>query len=205
MEDLSNALALAIVPGLNEAINAAVVAAVNAAIPEAVTSAINAAIPEAVTAAIDASIPPAITSALNATIPGALNTAIPAAVNAAISEAITSAAKNYNRNAERKDTVGFTLRGIPKTVPGSGSAHASALLPPGLRFGIPIPQPQPQPTATPIDAVCPLIAGATRAQIFALTHLQILVLVEFYNETMGIVPEDGIAERRGKVFEWMRW
>ncbi|KAJ7098397.1 hypothetical protein C8R44DRAFT_889015 [Mycena epipterygia] len=230
MGGLQNALALALgpainiaiggipaavnaaVPGaVNAAINAAVPplftanteslgavsAAINAAVPEAVNAAINAAVPGAVSAAINAAVPEAVNAAVNAAIPGAVNAAlgpVQAALDLLTSQVHCSMARAHNKEAELR---GAPFQGIHKSVPGSGQTLALGLAPVGV--------PPPPPTINAINAVSPLIAAVTRAQVLNFTHVQILALVEFYNEQMSILPTDNISERRVKVYDWMRW
>eukprot|EP01124_Arcella_intermedia_P023683 TRINITY_DN3811_c0_g1_i2.p1 TRINITY_DN3811_c0_g1~~TRINITY_DN3811_c0_g1_i2.p1 ORF type:complete len:227 (+),score=26.63 TRINITY_DN3811_c0_g1_i2:36-716(+) len=75
----------------------------------------------------------------------------------------------------------------------------AALTPPGV-FPAIIPVPA-------IGAVPPLLPGGiypgTQAAILALTHQQILDLIEFYNEDFGIAVGDPIGVRINKVGRWI--
>eukprot|EP01124_Arcella_intermedia_P023684 TRINITY_DN3811_c0_g1_i3.p1 TRINITY_DN3811_c0_g1~~TRINITY_DN3811_c0_g1_i3.p1 ORF type:complete len:202 (+),score=38.32 TRINITY_DN3811_c0_g1_i3:36-641(+) len=77
----------------------------------------------------------------------------------------------------------------------------AALTPPGVAPAI-IPVPA-------IGAVPPLLPGAggiypgTQATILALTHQQIMNLMEFYNEDFGIAVGDPIGVRINKVGRWI--
>jgi hypothetical protein len=65
------------------------------------------------------------------------------------------------------------------------------------------------PAAVPLLGAVPLSLAAggiyptTQAEILALTHLQILNLMEWYNEDFGILPGDPIGVRCNKVGHWI--
>ncbi|KAJ7087304.1 hypothetical protein B0H15DRAFT_307263 [Mycena belliarum] len=209
MGGLQNALVIALTPAINNAI---------AGIPGAVNAAVNAAIPGAVNVAVNAAvagIPGAAYVAVNAAVApgGAINAAIPPAVTAAVDLALgphiatlsllsaelhSLLARNHNQQADQLD-VAFQIRGIRKTVAGSGLATAMAVRPQIQGVALP------PGTNNNIDTVCHLLMAATPTTIFSLNHMDILVLIEFYNEPMSIVAADGIEQRRFKVYAWLRY
>ncbi|KAJ7028848.1 hypothetical protein C8F04DRAFT_1398717 [Mycena alexandri] len=209
MGGLQNALFLAVNPVLQNAING---------IPAAVNGAVNGILPGAVNNAVNNALPGAVNNAVNNALPAALNLALPPPVNPAVNAAAINAAvvaamgpytatladlsatlsclmaRLHNKGAENRN---HPFQGIPKTIAGSGAALAAALVPAGV--------PAPQGTNNIIGSVCGILAAPTLSDLLALTHGQILTLVEFYNDRMGIVVADTISHCRAKVLQWMRY
>ncbi|KAJ7678507.1 hypothetical protein B0H17DRAFT_106099 [Mycena rosella] len=139
-------------------------------------------IPAAVNAAVAATVPAAVNAAVAGAIPAAVNAAVAAAMvpHTAAIDLLTAEVHNFrvrlhNREADRLHEA---FQGIRKTVIGSGLVLATWRVPAGMAL--------PLLTTHTINSVPALLLAATRAEIFALTHAQILSLIEFYNEDMGI-------------------
>ncbi|KAJ7936181.1 hypothetical protein B0H13DRAFT_1853559 [Mycena leptocephala] len=119
---------------------------------------------------------------------GGLASAITAKVGALM-------ARNHNEIVDRTNDMNATLQGIPKMVAGSGSALATARTSPGT--------PAPVGTNTDVNSISPLLVDMTGGAVHQLNHGQILQLIEFYNDSFGIVVGDNIANRRLKVMNWL--
>lgn len=67
------------------------------------------------------------------------------------------------------------------------------------------------PAVLPAVGATPALASAggifpdTFNDLGSLTHLDILVLVQFYNDTMGIMPGDTLPVRRNKLREFITY
>lgn len=93
----------------------------------------------------------------------------------------------------------------PHQIPGSGMALAVQLTPPGIHF------PQQlvvlQANAVAGNPAPPVALGQAppfyNADLDAYQHGDVLRLIEFYNDTFGIVLADVLATRKQKVRIWM--
>ncbi|KAJ7105778.1 hypothetical protein C8R43DRAFT_963565 [Mycena crocata] len=194
MGGLQNAIVLAITPAVNAAVQAALQPAnivgnvANVIAHPAVNNALNG----AVTAAVNNTVPNAVNNAVNLVLGPHINT-----LTLLAAEFHSYLARVHNRLAERSDPS-FQIQGIKKTVAGSGLPLAMGVMPQNQAVAAP------PATQNQLNTVCQLLMAATPQTIFGLSHADILVLIEFYNESMGIVAGDGIGDRRVKVYNWIR-
>jgi len=97
--------------------------------------------------------------------------------------------------------LGIRSKEVPSLMSVTAPVALAAITPQGVAVAVPAIVPVLGAIPTPLSAGG--IYPTTEAEILALTHQQMMALVNWYNEDIGFVPGDPIGVRRNKVGRWI--